>query len=103
MMGAQKNMVRPETRYEKLEGTEPVPISVGTEVLAIGNLIFEISTGKRPYDDIGDDEAESLFRRKVFPRTTDVYLGEVIEKCWFGCFESVAEISHAVLAKEEPR
>ncbi|KAF2105483.1 hypothetical protein BDV96DRAFT_592411 [Lophiotrema nucula] len=100
MIGAQKNMVRPETRYEKVEGTKPVDISITTEVFAVGSLIFEISTGKRPYDDIEDEEVESFFRQKVFPRTTDVCFGDIIEKCWFGDFKSVAEILHAILALE---
>lgn len=66
------------------------------EVFAVGSLIYEISTGKRPYDDIEDDEVESLFRQGVFPGTADVYLGDIIRKCWLGNFKLVVEISHAV-------
>ncbi|KAF2277729.1 kinase-like protein [Westerdykella ornata] len=98
MIGAQTSLVRPETRYEKVEATEPLDISVATEGFAIGSLIYEISTGKRPYDDIEDDEVERLFRQGVFPETGNVYLGEIIRKCWLGYFKSVAEISQAALA-----
>jgi len=81
---------------KSLRAQKPVDISVATEVFAVGSLIYEISTGKRPYDGIEDDEVESLFRQKVFPTTTDVYLSGIIKKCWLGDFKSVAEISKNV-------
>ncbi|KAF1995581.1 hypothetical protein P154DRAFT_473991 [Amniculicola lignicola CBS 123094] len=101
MIGAKKNLVRPETRYEKFQGTRPLDISIATEAFAVGSLIYEISTGKRPYDDIEDDEVESLFRRSVFPRTTNVYLGDIIRNCWLGNFKTITEILQAVFPVEK--
>ncbi|KAF1840129.1 kinase-like protein [Cucurbitaria berberidis CBS 394.84] len=95
MIGARKNLVRPETRYEKFEGTEPVDISVRTEIFAVGSLIYEISTGKRPYDELEDGEVEHLFRQGVFPTTSSLYFGGIINNCWLGHYKTVAEILHA--------
>jgi serine/threonine protein kinase len=94
-VGTRKNLVRPETRYEKVRGTEPIDISVDSEVFAIGSLIYEISTGKRPYDEIEDDEVENLFSQRVFPTTNGLYFGGIIDNCWLGQYKSVAEILHA--------
>jgi serine/threonine protein kinase len=95
MVGIWKNLVRPETRYEKVGGTEPVDFSVDSEVFAIGSLIYEISTGKRRYDEIEDDQVEHLSRQGVFPTTSGLHFGGIIDNCWFGQFKSVAEILRA--------
>lgn len=71
IIGGKKNMVRPETRYEKIESTDPLEISIATEIFAVGSLIFKITMGKRPYDELEDDEIETLFRRKAFPIPKD--------------------------------
>lgn len=100
-IGDKKNLVRPETRYEKFPVTGNREISLATEIFAIGSLIYEISTGKRPYDEMDDEEVESLFRQGVFPETVNVRFGSIVAKCWYGEFESVEEILEAVLVAEK--
>ena len=78
-----------------------MPVSIATEIFAIGSLMYEILTGTRPYDDRTDEEVESLFMRGVFPDVTDLQFGSVIEKSWKGDFKSAAEILDAVVAAEK--
>jgi serine/threonine protein kinase len=47
----EESLVRPETRYEK-QGEGLIKVSIATEIFAIGSLIYEIVTGKPPYDEI---------------------------------------------------
>ncbi|KAE9978691.1 hypothetical protein EG328_001363 [Venturia inaequalis] len=96
-IGDEEGLVRPETRYEK-QGVGLIEISRETDVFAIGSLIYEIVTGKRPYDELGDEDVEELFRRAEFPSTANVYLGRVIRGCWVGEYETVKQVLGATLA-----
>jgi len=100
-IGDKKNLVRPETCYEKFHASGRMPISIETEIFAIGSLIYEISTGKKPYDEKTDEEVESLFMRNVFPDTGDVLFGSIVKKCWYGEFESASEVLKAFLETEK--
>ena len=92
-------LVRPETRYEK-QGEELIRISGATDIFAIGSLIYEIVTGKPPYDELEDDDVEKLFKRAEFPSTVDVYLGGIIRGCWIGEYETVKQVLDATWACE---
>lgn len=61
MIGDEKSLVRPETRFEK-QGEEPIKISIATAVFAIGSLIYEIITGRPPYSELEGDDVEKLFK-----------------------------------------
>ena len=98
-IGDEESLVRPETRYEK-QGEEFIRISRATDVFAIGSLIYEIVTGKPPYDELEVDDVERLFKRAEFPSTADVYLGGIIRGCWIGGFETVKQVLDAMLAYE---
>ncbi|KAL9046520.1 MAG: hypothetical protein Q9214_000661 [Letrouitia sp. 1 TL-2023] len=76
-LGDEESLVRPETR-----------------------LIYEIVTGKPPYDELEDNDVEKLFKREEFPSTFDVYLGGVIRGCWVGNYETVKQILDDTLACE---
>jgi serine/threonine protein kinase len=98
-IGDEESLVRPETRYEK-QGEEPIRISRATDIFAIGSLMYEIVTGKPPYDGLEDDDVEKLFKRAEFPSTTDVHLGGIIRACWTGEYETAKQILDATLACE---
>jgi len=98
----EESLVRPETRYEK-QGEELIKISRATDIFAIGSLIYEIVTGKPPYDKLEDEDVEKLFKRAEFPSTADVYLGEIIRGCWIGDYETVKQVLDAMLACEGGR
>lgn len=100
LIGMKANLVRPETRYEKVEGDCPVAISLDTETFAIGSLIYELVTGKPPYSHIEDDEVADRFKSKQFPSTKGLQFGRIIERCWMGAFETAAEVLNAVVVLE---
>jgi serine/threonine protein kinase len=94
-IGDEESLVRPETRYEK-QGAEVIRISRATDIFAIGSLIYEIITGKPPYDELEDDDVEKLFKRAEFPSTANIYLGSIIRGCWLGEHETVKQVLDAV-------
>lgn len=101
-IGDQDALVGQEMRYRKVDGVEPFRISVATEIFAIGSLIYEIMTGKRPYDEIEDeDEIEGLFGARIFPSTVYISLGSIINKCWLDGFKTVAEVLEDIQMEEK--
>ncbi|KAH8731033.1 kinase-like domain-containing protein [Phaeosphaeriaceae sp. PMI808] len=101
-IGDQDALVGQETRYQKVAGVKPFCISIATEIFAVGSLIYEIMTDKRPYDEIEDeDEVEELFGKGNFPSTTYIPLGNVIRKCWLDGFSTAAEVLEDILMAEK--
>ncbi|KAJ5706623.1 hypothetical protein N7488_006424 [Penicillium malachiteum] len=75
-------LVGEEPRYCMAWGT---PRSVTTDIFALGCLIFEITTGLRPYDEIPDEELEEINRRYNagdFPSLEGNSYESIIHKCW---------------------
>jgi len=62
--------------------------------------MYEIITGMPPYSELEEDDVEKLFRQGNFPSTTDIYMGDIIRRCWESEFETVAEILNATLKDE---
>jgi hypothetical protein len=69
---------------------------VHTEIFAIGSLIYEITTGSRPYDDIEDDEVMKRYSSKDFPSLLGIECGGIIYKCWTQSYGNVDDVLHAV-------
>ena len=93
--------VLPEEGYAKVEGIELGDVSIATEVFAAGSLMYEIITGKKPYDGLEYNKVMSLFGRLEFPPTMDIVLGHTIQKCWSGGFESIQKVLDAVFLAEK--
>lgn len=77
--------------------------TVKTDLFALGCLIFEISTGVRPYDEIADDRSEEIQRRyaeQIFPDLDGLRYRDVIYKCWTSQYTSVDmliyDIEHSI-------
>jgi hypothetical protein len=101
-IGDQDALVGQEMRYRKVDGVEPFRISVATEIFAIGSLIYEIITRKRPYDEIKDeDEIKGLFGAQIFPLTVYIPLGSIINKCWLDGFKTVGEVLEDIHMEEK--
>ncbi|KAM4056757.1 protein tyrosine kinase domain-containing protein [Hirsutella rhossiliensis] len=68
-------------------------VSVKREIFALGSTFYEIMSGHRPFDGMGDCEVESLFRQGRFPDLQQLRaLGTVISKCWDGKYSIVEDI-----------
>ncbi|KAE8351209.1 kinase-like domain-containing protein [Aspergillus coremiiformis] len=66
--------------------------STMTDIFALGCLIFEIGTGLRPFDGLGDDCFEDIRGRYLvgeFPCLDGLLYRVVVYKCWTGRYESV--------------
>lgn len=57
------------------------PRTLKTDLFALGCLIYEISTGSRPYDDIKDtDEVKSLYNARIFLNADGLKYQSIIYK-----------------------
>ncbi|KAJ6007426.1 hypothetical protein N7540_011402 [Penicillium herquei] len=88
------SLVGEETRYCMAWGT---PRSVTTDIFALGSLIFEITTGLRPYDEIPDEEWEEVNRRynaQEFPSLEGNSYERIILKCWTSQYADAEQLKY---------
>ncbi|KFY61221.1 hypothetical protein V496_05138 [Pseudogymnoascus sp. VKM F-4515 (FW-2607)] len=76
------------------------PSTARTEVFALGSLVYEIMTGREPYQEVeDDDEVTALFVEKRFPPVDGLMCGDVMMKCWLGEVESAEEMYLLIKAR----
>lgn len=88
-----EHLVEEEDRYRLPPWTRR---SFKTDIFALGCLIFEISSGRRPYDEIEDHrhkEIEELYAAQIFPPTDGPKYQAVIQKCWTCQYSSVDQVA----------
>ncbi|KAL4803354.1 kinase-like domain-containing protein [Aspergillus unguis] len=71
------------------------PRSIQTDLFALGCLIFEITVGLRPYEEINDEEWEQIaekYERGIFPPTEGLKYGDIIHKCWTMQYKAANEL-----------
>ena len=73
--------VLPTVSYEHPYYPASTP-SIKSELFAIGSAFYELETLQAPYHDLEPDEIGDLFVNNTFPKTNNLILGEVINKCW---------------------
>jgi hypothetical protein len=61
-IGDKQGLVRLETGDEK-QIMQPVAVSRASDIVAIRSLIYEIITGRPPYNELYEDEVERRFKR----------------------------------------
>lgn len=71
-----------------------------TELFAIGTVLYEMSTIYKPYQDKDDSEVEELFLKGLFPDTTGMLLGNIIQKCWTDKYHDTKEVIEDLLQIE---
>ncbi|PYI37004.1 kinase-like protein [Aspergillus indologenus CBS 114.80] len=73
-------LIEEEDRYRLSPLT---PRTCKTDLFALGCLIYEISTGRRPYEEIEDtEEVEKLYHARQFPNLDGLKYQSIIYKCW---------------------
>lgn len=66
------------------------PRTFKTDLFALGCLIYEISTGVRPYNEIDDlEEVARLYTAQIFPKLDGLRYRDMIYKCWTSQYASV--------------
>ena len=80
-----------------LQGCDKYGCSIMTDIGQFGSFMFEMITGRHCYFDIFQDwrgvgNPTAWPRRETLPPTSEVWLGEIIEKCWTQGFESAEHL-----------
>ncbi|KAK4235065.1 kinase-like domain-containing protein [Achaetomium macrosporum] len=73
--------------------------STRTDLFALGSTIYEIMTGRQPYEELSDEEVEARYSRKIFPSVQGVPCGRVIMDYW-RCEIQTAEEAMKLLKAE---
>lgn len=63
-----------------------------SDLFALGSTLYEVMTGKSPYEGKSDEEITELYCRGSFPDVTSILYGHIIMNCWQGRFTSAAEV-----------
>ena len=66
--------------------------TVQSELFALGSTLYGIETTTKPYHDKDDSQVLYLFHKDVFPETEKMVLGQMIQNCWFGRYQSGTEV-----------
>ena len=88
--------------YEWFSYQESTPkISQRTDIFAYGCAVYEIMTGRPPHQELAASAnrrrlAERLYAENQFPEVTDLPLGELMQGCWHGAFNSMDEVLQAL-------
>jgi hypothetical protein len=62
------------------------------DFFALGSTIFEIMTGRAPYEERNSKEAGRLFDTNVYPSLSDVPGAQIIERCWLNDIRFAEEV-----------
>jgi serine/threonine protein kinase len=87
---------RTETRYERPSTSRYTDASPLDDLFAVGSLLFEILSGKRPYDDVDSGTIEQRYKSHEFPSldSIDRNYAKIINKCWneqYSCIEEIED------------
>jgi serine/threonine protein kinase len=92
-IGNKEALVSEETRYRQYHDTDITTHTIQTELFATGSLIYEIMTGKRPYDEVTEDEiVKRLYRQENYPPLETVRHAAIIGRCWHRQFQSAEQV-----------
>lgn len=84
VIGDMEALVEEEDRYRLAPWS---PRSFQTELFALGCLIYEISGGTRPYDEVEDvEEVARLYARHTFPNIDGFRYQDLIYKPWISVY-----------------
>ncbi|RMZ71180.1 kinase-like domain [Pyrenophora seminiperda CCB06] len=84
--------------YEWFSYKESSPrISQKTDIFAFGCAIYEVITGRQPYDELLPFEdrhirVKKLYAENQFPEVENIPLGKLMQGCWNGTFNSMDEV-----------
>lgn len=76
-----------EDRYQAARWT---PRTFQTDRFALGCLIYEITTRRRPYDDVpDDDDVQRRYAAKILPCLRGFKYRDIISSCWSSRYASI--------------
>ncbi|KAF2000502.1 kinase-like protein [Amniculicola lignicola CBS 123094] len=84
--------------YEWFSYKELTPaISRKTDIFAFGCAIYEVITGRQPHDELPESDdrrfrVKQLYAENLFPNVENLPLGDLMQGCWHGTFNSMHEV-----------
>lgn len=69
-----------------------MPSTIQSDLFALGSTLYEVITGKPPYEGESDDAITQFYSDRLFPNVTGISCGHVIIGCWQGSFMTAAEV-----------
>ncbi|KAK7897036.1 hypothetical protein LTR67_004924 [Exophiala xenobiotica] len=80
-------------------------VSKQTDIFAFGCVVYEILTGRHPYHEFEASDnrshlVEQLYEENQFPDITNLPLGQLMQGCWHGTFNSMTEVVQALEAAD---
>ena len=87
----------PKPRYARPRLTRDQKPDVKDDIFALGTILYEISTGQKPYKEKSDHEIASLFRNEIYPGLQEILppeLGDIIRNCWLERYTTAERIIH---------
>lgn len=79
-------------RYQPYTDDPTYPVTIRTELFALGSTLYEIWTGRKPYQDKSDEDVIRCFRDSQFPDVENLPPASVISKCWRGSYSNATEV-----------
>ena len=69
-----------------------IPSTTQSDLFALGSTLYEIMTGRRPYEGKSDEAITQLYCSGCFPDVTGVLLGPIMIRCWQSWLKSATEV-----------
>ncbi|KAK1762341.1 tkl protein kinase [Phialemonium atrogriseum] len=66
--------------------------NIKDDLFALGSVLYELYSDKKPYAEKEDHEVGKLYRQGTFPDVSGIPVGRVIEKCWTGGYKSAEQV-----------
>lgn len=88
-----------EPHYCRFRPETDDTVTVLDDLFAVGCLLYEILSGKRPFEDLNVAEVEARYKERDFPSTADVeWYGYdlIIVKCWNEHYHDVEELERDI-------
>jgi hypothetical protein len=70
--------------------------TICAEIHALGSTLYEIIIRTGPYHGLKEDAIDKLLEEGKYPDVSEVLLGEVIQKCWNGGYDSAFEVAEDI-------
>lgn len=67
-----------------------------TDLFALGSCLYELETGRRPFQEYDEDTVVELFREGTFPSTDGLIFDSVIERLWQERFADAWDVLQAL-------
>lgn len=86
----------PGARYQSLPWAHDYKPTEADDIFAFGSVLYFIAKSEEGLCNLNDDEIEHRFSNRDFPATDSMMNGDVIQRCWNGCFPAAGLIVTAL-------